>query len=392
LIGYGDPRGEIELRRAIADYVAAMHGMSCDPDQIIVVGGTEQIIEVAATAIASPGDPAWFEYPSYPFMRGVLERAGFTPVAVPVDDGGMVVEEGVRLAPTARLALVSTSHQVPSGAAMSLERRIALLDWAEDADAWILENDFDGDYRFNTRAVPALYSLARSERVVYVGSMSKLFASGLRIGYLVVPRELASYFTFNKVSPGSALTQLTLARFCASGDLASHMRYLRGVHERRRAILIDALNSEASGLLEIAATPEAGLRVLTFLPPHIDDKAVSRACLARGVKVEALSICHDGEVQKSGLLIGFGSTPEDRIAPAVRTLAAVLAEFSPPQFTFNGTGCMVASAETSSVAGSSRKTCVATATAVARPAMNRKKTAGSTSESTVRKRTPPTLP
>lgn len=323
-ISYGDPQGELSLREAIAEYLGVARGIVCGPEQIVVMSGTEHTFGFAAERIAVPGTSVWTEDPGHPFERNLLRTIGLDPVPIPVDSHGLDVAYGLRHAPHARLALVSPSHQYPLGVTMDMARREALIEWSNATGAWILENEIDGDYRYTSRPLPPLYLLARSSRVVYCGSLSKPLAPGLRINYLVMPEDLIGTLEVPCATLTPILTQLVLARFSSSGRMASHMRKMRVLYAKRRALLADALRSECAGLLDVQHLPEAGLRMLALLPAGVSDTRVAADCLAAGIKVEPLSDCYAGSAAKTGLIIGFASTPEERISPTVQILAGVL--------------------------------------------------------------------
>jgi GntR family transcriptional regulator/MocR family aminotransferase len=325
-IAHGDRFGERPLREAIADYLAAMKGIKCDPDQILVVGGTVQIFEVAVDLLLRPGARAIIEDPVYPFMRVHVRQMGFDLVGVPIDEDGMDVDAALARVPDAHFAFVSPSHNVPTGRSLSLERRKMLVDWSDRTGGWIIENEFDGDFRFASRPLPTCYSLARAGRVLMIGSVSKPFAPGLRVGYLLLPPELIELAHDLSLPVATVSTQLALARMSASGAMATHLRLLRTVHERRRSLLLDALDREMGGLLELVHAPEAGLRVVTSLPDGTNDLAVVIAALKAGVKVETLSACYVEQRVRPGLMIGFGSTPDEEIGPAVARLARIIRE------------------------------------------------------------------
>ncbi|MBO9575373.1 MAG: PLP-dependent aminotransferase family protein [Sphingobium sp.] len=323
-IAHGDPFGERPLREAIADYLAAMKGIRCDPAQIVVVGGTVQIFDLAFELMRDFSGKALIEDPVYPFVRLRIPRLGFELVGAPVDDHGMDVGQGIAMAPYAKFAFVSPSHNVPSGACLSLERRQKLVDWADQTGAWIFENEFDGDFRFTSRPLPTCYSLSRTNRVILIGSMSKPFAPGLRVGYLLLPHELLTRAHEIVVPQATVSTQLAMARLCASGSLATHLRHLRTVHEHRRDLLLAAIDEHLSGLVELVHAPEAGLRVVVSLPDGTDDLGLVMAAHHIEVKLEALSGCYVDRPRQSGLMMGFGSTPEGQIAPAVERLAGLI--------------------------------------------------------------------
>ncbi len=323
-IAHGDPFGERPLREAIVDYLGAMKGIRCDPDQIVVIGGTVQIFDLAMELLRAPGCKAMLEDPVYPFVRMRMPKYGFEPVGAPIDEEGMDFEAALARAPDARVAFVSPSHAVPSGACLSLERRKWLVEWADRTGGWIIENEFDGDFRFTSRPLPTCYSLSRENRVVMIGSLSKPFAPGLRMGYLLLPPELLQRAHGLAVPQAPVSTQLAMARLSATGTLATHLRQLRTVHAQRRNALLAAIDRHMKGLLELKNAPEAGLRVATTLPEGTDDMAIVIAAHAIGVKLEALSTCYVDRPRRSGLLFGFGSTHEDEIGPAVERLAVLV--------------------------------------------------------------------
>jgi GntR family transcriptional regulator/MocR family aminotransferase len=320
-VGYGDPQGELALRQTIAEYLATSRGILCDASQILVMAGSVQSLEFMVAQVATAGDSAWVEEPSGMYMRTTVRGAGLVPVSIDVDQHGMDVALGMRKAPAARLAIVSPTHQYPTGATMSLERRQMLVDWSEDSDAWILENEIDGDYRYTPHPLTPIYTMSRKQRVFYCGSLSKPLAPGLRTNYLVVPASLMGNLSLTTTLV-PMLTQLVLARFNAAGYLALHMRRMRTLYARRRNLLLDALRTQAADFMSVPNVPEGGLRVIAALRHDIDDVQLSRKCLEAGIKVDPLSICYAG-AKRSGLIIGFASTPEDRIPSAVATLASV---------------------------------------------------------------------
>lgn len=324
IVAWGDPQGEWPLRTAIAEYLEATRGICCRPEQVIVASGSQPLVEVIVRAAASAGDDVWFEEPGDPASRAVLGSLGLRPVPVPVDDKGLDVRAGLRAAPDACLALVAPSHHYPLGIAMSLARRRALLEWAGRRGAWVIENEIDADFRFVPLTRPTLHALDAGERVIYLGSFNKTLAPGLRIGYAVLPRELLGRLTIMAPTVCVA-TQLLLARFWAEGHLAEHLKLLREVHSRRRALLAAALREEAPELLENVRLPEAGLRLPLWLADGSCDDDVVRACAAAGIKVgRPFSSCYAGRQRASGVTIGFASTPDHDIRPAAVKLAAII--------------------------------------------------------------------
>ena len=326
-LGYCDPMGLPVLRAAIAAYLGTARGIACDPEQILVVAGSQQGIDLTARVLTEPGDTVWVEEPGYPGGRAAATAAGLVLAPIPVDDEGIDVTAGIRRAPRARLALVTPSHQYPLGATMSLRRRLALLDWAASADAWVLEDDYDGEYRYGGRPVAPLYALDRGHRVLYLGTFSKMLAPGLRLGYLVVPRPAVEHLARLKAAsdrhpPG--LAQLVLARFLAEGRLAAHLRRMRVLYARRRKALLDALRGRAADLLDAGEPPEAGLHLVARLRGRGKDGAISRRALELGVHAAPLSVFYAGERPQQGFVLGFAGTPSEAMAPAVERLTAAI--------------------------------------------------------------------
>ena len=194
LLCYGDPAGYAPLREAVADYLRASRAVRCRTEQVIIVAGSQQALELCATVLLDPGDAAWIENPGYPGARGALLGGGARLVPVPVDEEGIDVAAGTAACPDARLAYVTPSHQYPLGVVMSLSRRLALLKWAEQAGAWVVEDDYDSEFRYRARPLAALQGLDRHGRVIYVGTFSKVLFPSLRLGYLVVPPDLVEPF------------------------------------------------------------------------------------------------------------------------------------------------------------------------------------------------------
>ncbi|HKO19199.1 MAG TPA: PLP-dependent aminotransferase family protein, partial [Acidobacteriaceae bacterium] len=243
-----------------------------------------------------------------------------------VDGEGMRVDEGRGLAPKARLAYVTPSHQFPLGVTMSLPRRLALLRWAGEAGAWVIEDDYDSEFRYAGRPLTALQGLDAGERVIYCGTFSKTLFPALRLGFAVLPGELVEPFlrarTVTDQQP-PALEQAVLADFIAEGHFARHLRRMRREYEARRDCLVAALNEHASGLFDFRRA-DAGLHLSGTLPAGVDDHRVSAACLREGVEVGPLSRYHLGPSPRSGLILGFGAARPDDIPRAVRTLARVI--------------------------------------------------------------------
>lgn len=312
---YGASNGLPALREAIAAHASAMRATRCSPDQVSIVTSTQQAVELAAKVLADPGAVAWVEHPGYQPVRYCLRSAGVQTVEVPVDEEGLRVRVGRRLAPDARLACVTPSHQYPMGVEMSVERRTALLDWAAEADAFILEDDYDGDYRYEGRPIASLQGMQSLDRVIYVASFNKIMFPALRIAYAIVPEPLIDPFLDAKhVADGhtALLSQGVLAAFITEGHLAAHLRRTRAVYSERRLAFLE----EARALDDMLAfgPARAGMHVAAvFRDPiaaAIDDRDVCDACARAGVVVHPLS--KYGAAPPGGLVFGFASA--DRAA------------------------------------------------------------------------------
>ena len=323
-LAYGDPQGLPELRSAIADYLGAARGIACEPDQIVVVSGSQQGIDLTARVVASPGDAAWFEEPGYGAARAALAAARLRVVLVSADRDGIDVARGIAEAPDARLAMVTPSYHYPLGGTLSLPRRRALLAWAHATGAWILEDDYYGEYRFAGRPQLPLYALDRHARVLYLGTFSKMLAPGLRIGYVVAPRPLVQRLTELKMAtdrytPG--LMQLVLARFIAEGRLAAHVRRMRTLYRERRAALLEALATHARDVLDVDEPPDAGLHVAVRLRSPVDDVAISRTLRAQGIGAAPLSTYYAATPKVRGFVLGFANTPARDANALIREVA-----------------------------------------------------------------------
>ena len=326
LMRYGDPAGFRPLRQEIVDYLGAARGVKASLDQVILVRGTQQGLDLAARVLLNPGDPVWMEDPGYMSTRATLDAVGARIVPVPVDAEGLLVDEGQRRAPSARAAFVAPSHHYPLGVTMSLARRLELLDWARRADAWIIEDDFDSEFRYAGQPQLALQGLDTEDRVIYLGTFSKTLFPALRLGYMVVPRDLARAFHMGRtladyLSP--TVEQAVVADFLAEGHFARHVRRMRTLYGARQQALVEAAGRELAGLLRIepAAT---GMHVVGWLREGIDDRAAFQAALDIGIETPPLSRYCQEVTLPPALLFGYSAITERTITAAVRRLRPVL--------------------------------------------------------------------
>jgi GntR family transcriptional regulator/MocR family aminotransferase len=322
----GSVAGDPALRRAIAEYLGRVRGVRCEPDQVLVVSGSQQALDLSARVLLDPGDEAWVEDPGYHFARGALVAAGTRLVPVPLDEQGLCVDKGRASAPAARLAYVSPSHQFPTGVTLSLARRLALLRWAAEARAYVLEDDYDSEFRYAQRPLAALQGLDTQGRVVYTGTFSKVLFPGLRLGYLVAPPALVDAFlaarTFADGGPPLA-SQATLAAFMEEGHFERHIRRVRARAHERRDVLLEAAQRELTGLLEVAPA-DAGMHLVGWLPPHRTGAQAQRRAAAHGVDALPLSFFSLRPLKRDGLVLGFAGVSPREIRAGVRALAAAL--------------------------------------------------------------------
>lgn len=326
ILGYGDPAGYRPLRQAIADYLGRTRGIGVSSEQIIVVSGSQQALDVAARALFDPGDHVLVEDPGYLGARAALTAAGAVLRPVSVDAEGLNLGSLQASQRRARGAYVTPSHHFPLGATMSLPRRLALLEWAQNSDAWILEDDYDGEYRYTGGPLSPLAGLDSDGRVVYIGTFSKLLFPALRLGYMVVPEELAgrvaaSRAVLDRHSP--TLDQATLAAFIEQGHFARHVRRMRLIYAERRTALITALRTRAEGLLEVDV-PENGMYVIAWLRQDVDDCAVAAVVAREGIAATPLSTYCIRTPQRGALLLGFAGASPGKIDASVRRIGKLL--------------------------------------------------------------------
>lgn len=325
---YPDARGHAPLRSAIAGYLGVSRGIVCTPEQVFICAGYQACLDLICRSLMRAGDQCWFEDPGYFQARRFLERAGAELIPVPVDASGLDVEAGIALARQARFAVVTPTHQSPLGVTLSLPRRQQLLAWAAKQQSWIIEDDYDSEYRYQGRPIPALKSLDVHGRVLYTGSFSKVLTPGLRLAYLVVPQEQVALFariidTTQNHCP--QLWQATTASFIESGHFARHLRKMRTLYAQRRAWLIDALHAELEPYLQIDIQA-GGMHIAGHLAEGIDDRQVASRAQALGIAVQPLSTWYGAAQPQSALLMGFTNIKDQEEA---RTLAKRVARAFP---------------------------------------------------------------
>jgi GntR family transcriptional regulator/MocR family aminotransferase len=300
----------------------------CDAQQVLIVSGSQQALDLAARLLLDEGDAVWMEDPCYLGARGALAGAGAHLMPVPVDAEGLDVAAGVARAPHARLAYVTPSHQYPLGVTMSLARRLALLDWAARARAWVLEDDYDSEFRYAGRPLASLQGLDRAARVCYIGTFSKVMFPALRLGYLVVPPGMVDAFATARAlvdRHAPTVEQAALADFMSEGHFVRHIRRMRTLYAERQAVLVEAAHSWLAGAVAVAPA-EAGMHLVGWLPEGMSDTTVAARAAARGLEVPALSRYASAGLLRGGVLLGYTALDASQIRAGVQRLAAICAQ------------------------------------------------------------------
>jgi len=314
------------LREAVADYLRQARAVRCEPDQIMIVGGSQQALDLCARVLLDAGTPAWVEEPGYFGAQRALELAGARLVPVPVDAEGLDVDAGIARCRMAHAIFVTPSHQFPLGVTMGASRRLRLLDWARRSGTWIVEDDYDSEYRYENLPIASLQGLDRDARVLYIGTFTKTLFISNRLGYIVLPRDLVERFVevrrvMDSFSP--VLQQAALADFLSEGHFARYMRRMRVVCGERRDALVEAIRSELGPAFPVLGD-RAGTYLCVMLPEGFRDLEVAERAAREGLWAAPLSGCYLGRAPKQGLMLGYGSTDAAETVAGVRRLASVL--------------------------------------------------------------------
>ncbi len=322
LLGSRPQQGSPQLREQIAEYATLARGLRCEPDQVLVVSSTQQAIDLAARVLLDPKDEALVEEPGYPGARAALLAGGARVRLIPVDQDGLVVERLPRSGGR-HLLYVTPSHQFPTGVTLTLARRLALLAWAAATEGWIIEDDYDSEFRFDGRPLAALQALDKDARVLYVGTYNKVLFPGLRLAYLVLPRSLVKPFTAaRRVTDGysSPLIQACLADFMASGQFASYMREARRHYAERCGLLVSHAQKTWGDSVRLGPA-STGLHLVAHLRQDLDDAAIARSVQVPGMGIAALSHYCAGPRKTRGLLLSYGAASPAAITECVDRLA-----------------------------------------------------------------------
>jgi GntR family transcriptional regulator / MocR family aminotransferase len=325
---YGVMQGSPRLRETIASYLRTARSVHCEAEQVLIVSGSQQALEISGRVLLDSGSSVWVEEPGYGLARDVFTLTGCRLVPVPVDHEGLDVAAGIKLRRKAQAAFVTPSHQFPLGFTMSAARRLQLLDWAQNTGAWIIEDDYDSEYRYESLPIASLQGLDANDRVIYIGTFSKVLFPALRLGYLVIPADLVERFaTVRRVMdlgpPG--FFQEVLADFIAEGHFSRHIRRMRVLYRERRSALVESIREQLGSLVEVLGS-EAGMNLVVTLPSGSRDLEISERAARQGLLIWPLSPSYLGEVSRPGFILGFAGTPIEEIPGAVHKLRKLLTE------------------------------------------------------------------
>ncbi len=324
-IRHNHTMGLDRLRNAICSYLRTARAVECDPSQIMIVSGSQQALEITARVLLDPGDPVWIEEPGCPLAQSVLLASRCRIVPVPVDDEGINISAGVNLLPKARAAFVTPSHQYPLGVTMSASRRLRLLDWARDNGAWIVEDDYDSAYRYDTASASSIQGIDTDARVIHIGTFSRVIFPSVGVSYIVIPPDLIERFMAVRFSLGvfpSCLFQEVLTDFICDGLFARHIRRMRALYKERRTALVESLQNTCSDMLEIHGSG-VGMHLTVTLPSGFDDAEIASQAAKFGLCLWPLSPCYRNK-PRHGFVLGFAATPVSQMAGAVHQLWRLL--------------------------------------------------------------------
>jgi GntR family transcriptional regulator/MocR family aminotransferase len=324
IFGYDDPAGHWPLREAIAAHLRTARAVNCDADQVLILNGAQQAFDLAAKIFLDEKASVLVEDPCHAGAKRSFESVGAKVVAVPIDSEGFDIGRAPKNT-GAKLVYVTPSHQFPMGVTMSLSRRLALLEWAQVSNAWIVEDDYDSEFRYAGRPLASLQGLDKNNRVIYVGTFSKTIFPALRIGHVVVPKDLVSVFTAGRALNGGnspTVDQAILAEFITEGHFARHVRRMRKLYEERQALLLDQLHKYIPSLR--VEKMDAGMHLVGWLDHARDAREIAAKARDAGLKVTPLSTYAVRKIEPDGLILGYAGVSEKQIREGVKKLARIL--------------------------------------------------------------------
>ncbi|WP_027801034.1 MocR-like pyridoxine biosynthesis transcription factor PdxR [Paraburkholderia dilworthii] len=332
-LGYGTPAGEPALRDAIAAHLRMARGVRCEGSQVVITEGAQEALNLCVRLFTNPGDVAWIEDPGYRGAKAAFNQGDLATVPMPVDAEGISVPSGAWRAHPPKLIYTSPAHQYPTGAVLSVARRLELIAEARRCGAWLIEDDYDGEFRYSGEPIASMQGLVDDAPVLYVGSFSKTMFPALRIGFVVLPPAIAAHAEvalYEMLRGGHRLEQLTLAHFMQSGEFGRHLGRMRRLYRERQQALREAL-TEHFASSEILGG-DCGMHLTLRLPPGIDDQVLTERAFAKGLSPRALSsFALKPHAATNGLVIGYGNTSAEELVPAVRVLAELAAGIEKPR-------------------------------------------------------------
>jgi GntR family transcriptional regulator/MocR family aminotransferase len=326
----GDLAGFHPLRRAIAGHLKSVRGLTCEPEQVIITAGAQQALALISAVFLEPNDEVWIEDPGYASARNLFSLSRTKLIPVPVDEDGLNLKAGLELSKKPKLIYVTPSHQYPLGVTMSVARRLSLIETARQTGAWIIEDDYDSEYRYSGHPLASLQGLDQDGRVLYVGTFSKTIFPSLKLGCLVVPPDLIDVFTTARLLSGAhspLVDQAILAEFISEGHFSRHVRRMRTLYEKRQQILVEEVERNLKGLLEIKAD-DAGMHLVGWLPDNFDDKEVSQKAAAENIRLAPISDHCIRTFPRNGLVFGYAAFDAKQIRSGIAKLTQVLTEMA----------------------------------------------------------------
>ncbi|PKH26610.1 GntR family transcriptional regulator [Enterobacterales bacterium CwR94] len=318
--------GYAPLRRAVSKYIQATRGVNCDESQVIIVNGIQQALNITSRALLSPGNEVWLDDPGYNGARGAFSSVGANVRPVRVDDNGMDIHDGILHYPDAKLVYTAPSHQFPLGGTLSLSRRLALLEWAQENQAWIFEDDYNSEFRYASRSLQALQGLDKHHRVIYAGSFSKMMYPEFRVGFLVIPPALREQFMITRYFSdlcNGYLEQAVLAHFIEEGHYASHVRRIRKACFERKASLTAAIEEFLGGKMTVHPS-DSGIHLVCWLHNGLQGKEVEAKAAQLGMGIQSFARYCQRPLPREGILLGFASHPPEVLREGIRRLAAAM--------------------------------------------------------------------
>ena len=329
-LGYDDAQGYPPLRKALSDHLRISRSINCDPENMLIVNGSRQGLHLAAEILLNKGDQCWMEDPGYPGATSAIKRFGGQVCPVPVISDGMDLNFAIQHYPGAKLAYVTPSHQFPMGSTMALNERIKLLNWAKDNHMWIIEDDYDSEFRYNSRPIPALQGMDTNGNVIYSGTLSKVLLPALRLGYMVFPsKAMARLFATGKSvidGQNNIITQAIVTEFIRQGHFSRHIRRMRLFYKKAQDDLVNLINLHLKNKL-IPVPVEAGMHLVAWLPPGINAQIIANEALKEGVIIHSLSQYSIKFNRLNGLTLGFSGFTYTEMEAAILVLKKILDKY-----------------------------------------------------------------